>query len=176
LRIGRDDAHQGRVRNVDGRVHHHHQAESDIGVDQLSIGAESGRGEGERADDAERESEPQQIGAELAPASAGSVAHHAHKQVEAHVKDARKKEQSGELFQQRAFQRGIGCVEKDVGIKLALKVDKGHPKQIGGRITEGVAGFFKESQLLRLHTHGFVPFFLVALLTIYKLQWRSGAR
>jgi hypothetical protein len=51
------------------------------------------------------------------------------------------------------FQRGIGSIEEDVGIELALKIDEGHPEEIGGRITEGVACFLGKRQFLSVQLH-----------------------
>ena len=69
------------VRNIDGRVEQHQKAIGYPGIDNFALYREIRRREVQDKDHAQRQTHPEQIGAELAPARAGAIGQGAHEKV-----------------------------------------------------------------------------------------------
>ncbi|EEB26900.1 hypothetical protein BACDOR_00586 [Phocaeicola dorei DSM 17855] len=139
VRIGADDSQQGGVGHIDGRIDHHHQRVSGIGIDDFGGQAPLRSGERKDADERERHGKKQQVGTELAPARMGAVCQDADYGVEGGIP------YPGD--QEHGAYRG-GRHTEHVGIKYHEIGTEELPEHGRGHVSQSVTYLFFE------HYHG----------------------
>ena len=130
VRVARDHAGQRRVGHVVHRVDEAQQGVRHVRVNDLAARAQVRSGEGEHADDGERNRGPQQIRAELAPPRVGAVRDGAHHRIEDRCDQAHHQEQRPGLRRRQP---------ERVGVETELQRQHRLKDEVGGHVAEAVA-------------------------------------
>ena len=132
FRVSGDDARHGAVRHVNEGVDQSQENVGHAGVDDFALRREVRRVEGQYADDAERDSAPQQERAELAVPRAGAVNQQPHQRVGDGVEHAGDQKQRAHNARRQA---------EDVGIEIGQQKHRGLPDEAAGGVTQPIANF-----------------------------------
>ena len=138
LGIRRQHPEQRRVRDIDGRIRHHHEGQRDVRVDDPRRAAERRRREGQHRRYCHRHAHPQQVRAEVAPAAVGAVRDRADHRVDERIRNARDEHH-------RAHRRG--AEQEHVGIKLGYEYREHLPEEVRGKVAEPVADLLLDGEL-----------------------------